>query len=80
MYSIYPFGFKVNGYEVLVLNEREGRAAAGILFLGAFFSFLQAVLLGRFNYLEWFITLFLADFLFGLWLHHNMHQASFLEE
>ena len=33
-------GEKVNGYEILVLNEREIRAAAGIMFLSTFFSLL----------------------------------------
>ena len=35
------FGEKVSGYDVLVFNEREGIAAAGIVFLFAFMVFMN---------------------------------------
>ena len=33
MSSFFQYGEQVEGYDVFVLNEREARAAAGILFL-----------------------------------------------
>jgi hypothetical protein len=32
-YPLFSFGEKVHGYDIPVFNEREIRAAAGILFL-----------------------------------------------
>ena len=34
--DFFAYGERVPGYEVRVLNEREARAAAAILFVGAF--------------------------------------------
>ena len=40
--ELFPnFGEIVEGYEVRVLNEREARAAAGILFIFGFFEFYE---------------------------------------
>ncbi len=33
MSSFFQYGERVDGYDVLVLNEREARAGAGILFV-----------------------------------------------
>jgi hypothetical protein len=41
------FGEKVSGYDVLVFNEREVRAAAGIVFLFAFMAFMNGFLTGN---------------------------------
>ncbi len=57
------FGESVPGYKVKVFNEREVRAAAGILFLFAFIVFNQAFFLSNFEPLKIFITFFLFDFL-----------------
>ena len=38
MNKIIKFGEEVEGYNIPVLNEREIRAAAGILFLATFIS------------------------------------------
>ena len=43
MSKIFNFGETVNGYEVKVLNEREARAGAGILFLLGFISFVNCM-------------------------------------
>ena len=39
--QIFHFGEQVEGYSVRVINEREARAAAGLMFLLGFFSFLK---------------------------------------
>jgi hypothetical protein len=41
----FSFGEKVHGYDISVFNEREVRAAAGILFVGAMVSFMNAFLI-----------------------------------
>jgi len=56
------FGEKVEGYSVPVLNEREARAGAGILFALGMISFLNAFLLHAFAFTQIFITLFMVDF------------------
>lgn len=57
------FGEDVDGYEIPVLNEREIRAAAGILFVWAFTAVLTAVMKGSFVLLKYFILAFLVDFI-----------------
>jgi len=57
------FGETVEGYTIPVLNEREVRAAAGILFLFAFLAILLAILKGDFLLLKYFIIGFLFDFI-----------------
>ncbi len=56
------FGHRVEGYSIPVLNEREIRAAAGLLFLGLFLAIQQA---GHGNFLpiKYGITVFLTDIL-----------------
>lgn len=62
MSAIIGFGETVEGYDVKVLNEREIRAAAGILFLFAFFAFMNVWLVGNYFYIKLFISGFLIDF------------------
>lgn len=57
------FGETVEGYAIPVLNEREIRAAAGILFLFTFLSLMLIVLKGNFILIKYVITAFLVDFL-----------------
>lgn len=56
------FGEHVEGYSIPVLNEREIRATAGILFLFAFIAILMAGQ-GNFVPIKYFIIIFLTDFL-----------------
>jgi hypothetical protein len=63
MNKIINFGEDVVGYNIPVLNEREIRAAAGILFLIMFISILTAVLQGNFLLLKYGVTIFLTDIL-----------------
>jgi hypothetical protein len=58
----FQFGEQVEGYDIPVLNEREIRAAAGILFLVIFTAFLLIMLKGDFVLAKYAITLFFTDF------------------
>jgi fumarate reductase subunit C len=60
--EFFAYGEKVPGYEVRVLNEREARAAAGILFVGAFLGLVNGVMLGTAKFSEYFVTFFAIDF------------------
>ncbi len=61
--KIFYFGEKIKEYSVRVLNEREIRASAGILFLFAIIGFLNIVLKNNFLPMKIFVTLFLIDFI-----------------
>jgi hypothetical protein len=61
MNKIIQFGEEVEGYAIPVLNEREIRASAGILFLILFISILVAALKGNFLLIKYAITIFLTD-------------------
>lgn len=63
MNKIIQFGENVEGYSIPVLNEREIRAAAGILFLATFISLMIIINSGNFVPIKYVITIFLADFL-----------------
>lgn len=62
MNKLFVFGETVAGYEVPVLNEREVRASAGILFVLALVSFMNAWLVGDFRFTRVFVAAFLIDF------------------
>lgn len=57
------FGETVEGYNIPVLNEREIRAAAGILFLFTFLSLLLILMKGNFLLIKYVISVFLLDFI-----------------
>lgn len=61
--KLSQFGNKVEGYDVRVINEREARAAAGILFAFGFLSFLNSFMLGNFAFTQYFVGFFMIDFL-----------------
>lgn len=62
MNEFFKYGEKVEGYDIRVLNEREARAAAGILFVGAFLGLTNGVMLGTAVFSEYFVTFFAIDF------------------
>jgi hypothetical protein len=62
MNQIIRFGEDVEGYDIPVLNEREIRASAGILFLMLFISLMLILFKGQFLLFKYGITIFLADF------------------
>lgn len=57
------FGETVEGYTIPVLNEREIRAAAGILFLFTFLSLMFIMFKGNFLMIKHVITVFMLDFI-----------------
>ncbi|MFM8911924.1 MAG: DUF4395 domain-containing protein [Flammeovirgaceae bacterium] len=62
------FGELVEGYTIPVLNEREIRASAGILFLAVFLSLMFIVFQGNFVPVKYVITLFFLDFLIRIFI------------
>ena len=62
MKEFFAYGERVEGYEVRVLNEREARAAAGILFVGAFLGMANGTMLGTPMFSKFFVTFFMIDF------------------
>ncbi|MCW8849887.1 MAG: DUF4395 domain-containing protein [Melioribacteraceae bacterium] len=63
MNKIFQFGENVKGYNIPVLNEREIRAGAGILFLLMFITIQIVVFNGNFTPLKYAIVIFLTDIL-----------------
>lgn len=63
------FGETVQGYNIPVLNEREIRAAAGILFFFTFLSLLLILLKGNFLMIKYVITVFLLDFIIRVFIN-----------
>lgn len=62
MNSIFQFGDRLPQYEVPVLNEREARAGAGILFFVALIAFMNAWLTGDFAPTKMVVVGFFIDF------------------
>ncbi len=69
MSKIIKFGEDVEGYNIPVLNEREIRASAGLLFVAVFVSLMQVMYKEDFLLLKYFIVLFLADFLIRVFIN-----------
>jgi hypothetical protein len=63
MGGFVKFGEDVEGYRIPVLNEREIRAAAGLLFLMMFIAIVAAVTKGSFLLLKYAVAIFLPDML-----------------
>jgi hypothetical protein len=61
--GIFGFGEFVAGYDIPVLNEREIRAASGLLFVMMFIAILTAALMHEFLLLKYAIVIFLTDIL-----------------
>ena len=57
------FGETVEGYNIPVLNEREIRASAGILFIFMFFSWMLVIFKESFFLIKLVNTIFLTDFI-----------------
>ena len=62
MSKIIQFGERADGYAIPVLNEREIRAAAGIMFLATLLSFMLIIFENNFLPIKYVITIFLTDF------------------
>src|SRR6478609_6196962 len=62
------FGEDVSGYNIRVLNEREIRASAGILFVATFLSLMFILFKGNFIPIKYVITFFLVDFIIRIFI------------
>ncbi len=58
----------MEGYDIRVLNEREIRAAAGILFLATFISLMFILFKNNFLPVKYVLTVFLADFIIRVFI------------
>ena len=62
------FGEEVSGYTIPVLNEREIRASAGILFVFMFISLMLIIFKGNFLMIKYVIILFLTDMIIRVFI------------
>jgi len=69
MNKTIQFGENVEGYDIPVLNEREVRAAAGILFLATFMSLMFIMFKNNFLPIKYVITFFLVDFIIRVFVN-----------
>jgi hypothetical protein len=69
MNNLIQFGENVDEYNIPVLNEREIRASAGILFLATFFSLMLIIFKDNFVPIKYVITLFLTDFIIRVFIN-----------
>ncbi len=68
MKKIIQFGERVEGYNIPVLNEREVRASAGLLFLATFISMMFVIFRENFIPIKYVITFFFTDFLIRVFI------------
>lgn len=69
MNKIIGFGEQVEGFTIPVLNEREMRAAAGLLFVAVFTAITQAAMKQNFMPIKYVATFFLVDFLIRVFVN-----------
>ena len=69
MKNVIQFGENVPGYNIPVLNEREIRAAAGILFLVIYTSLMLIIFKGDFRLAKYAIAGFLVDFIIRVFIN-----------
>jgi hypothetical protein len=78
MKKVIQFGENVEGYSIPVLNEREIRAAAGILFLFMLVSVLVVILTQNFLLIKYAITIFLTDILIRVFINPRFSPTLIL--
>lgn len=76
--SQFSFGEKVSGLNIPVLNEREIRAAAGLLFLFVFIGVQQIIYTWNFTVLKFAITFFALDFYIRFFLSPRFSPSLIL--
>src|SRR5574339_793186 len=69
MSKIIQFGENIESHGIRVLNEREIRAAAGILFLATFISLMLIIYKNNFLPIKYVLTVFLADFIIRVFIN-----------
>ena len=78
MSNIIKFGEEVEGYNIPVLNEREIRAAAGILFLSTFISLMFIAFKNNFLPIKFVIIFFFTDFLIRVFINPKFSPTLIL--
>lgn len=78
MKKIFSFWEKVEGFEEKVLNEREVRASAWILFVFSFIWFINAWLEGNFYIIQIFVLVFFIDFFIRLFINPKFSPTMIL--
>jgi len=76
--DLIQFGENVEGYNIRVLNEREIRASAGILFLATFISLMFILFKNNFLPIKYVITMFLADFIIRVFVNPKFSPTLIL--
>ena len=69
MNKVIKFGETVEGYNIPVLNEREIRASAGILFVFIFISLMLVLFKNDFLLIKYVIIIFLTDFIIRVFIN-----------
>jgi putative hemolysin len=78
MTKLIKFGEDVDGYNIPVLNEREIRAAAGILFLATFTSWMFILFKENFVPIKYVITLFFTDLMIRVFINPKFSPSLIL--
>jgi hypothetical protein len=78
MSKAMAFGEAVEGYDVPVLNEREIRASAGILFLVLFSSWMQILFRHNFIPIKYGICVFIVDFIIRVFVNPEFSPTLIL--
>lgn len=78
MTKMIHFGEKVEGYAIPVLNEREVRASAGLLFVVMLISLMFILFKEDFVMIKYVITAFLADFIIRVFVNPNFSPTLIL--
>lgn len=78
MKNIFYFWEKIKGFDVRVLNEREVKASAGILFFFAMIAFMNAWLTGNFYITKIFVIAFLIDFFIRIFINPKYSPSLLL--
>ncbi len=78
MKKVIKFGEDVEGYDIPVLNEREIRAAAGIMFLVTSISLVMIIAKGDFLLIKYVITIFLTDFMIRVFINPKFSPTLIL--
>ena len=76
--NMFNFGEKVAGYDDLMFNEREVRAAAGIVFLFAFMAFMSGFLTGNNEPTKLMVSVFLFDFFIRIFINPKYSPSMVL--
>ena len=77
-YQFIKFGEDVDGYNVPVLNEREIRAAAGILFLLMFISLMLVLFKEDFRMIKYVIFVFFTDLIIRVFVNPKYSPSLIL--